>query len=469
MKKKILILGAGPSGLSVAYGAKKNNSEIDIKVIEKKNQVGGLAGSFKSGDDFIDYGPHRLSVQNSIIKSIAESLLESNLIINKSQHGVEFNDKLYQFPPKIKDLLNIKSILIIYKLVISYISGKFHWFINRYKNENFNEYILHQFGNFFLNEIAKPMSNKVWGDSDKIDPNFVTQRFSMVKPFEIFKQFIFPSPKLNPSTFYYPKFGGFQAIWDAMSEKLKNNNVDICLNSFPTKIIIENEKIIKIQYKEDDNIKTIDTLNTSVVSTIPILNLVKIIDLKSEKLVEMAKKIRVRSMYLVVMKFNQNQTLPYRTLIFPEKKFIFNRIFEQNLYSQDSVKTDRSVIVADITYDRNDKNYEDENKILEKTTEQISKLDYIDMTNLINIELKKVEFAYVSPEIETRKNFDLIRKELEKIDNLHLLGRFGVGDYDNSDYAIINGLNLSDLLTSKITSIDYSLKKSKSTDSKIVG
>jgi len=36
MKKKILILGAGPSGLSVAYGAKKNNSEIDIKVIEKK-------------------------------------------------------------------------------------------------------------------------------------------------------------------------------------------------------------------------------------------------------------------------------------------------------------------------------------------------------------------------------------------------------------------------------------------------
>ena len=32
-----------------------------------------------------------------------------NLIINKSQHGVEFKKKLYQFPPKIKDLLNIKS------------------------------------------------------------------------------------------------------------------------------------------------------------------------------------------------------------------------------------------------------------------------------------------------------------------------------------------------------------------------
>ena len=53
MTKKILVLGAGPSGLSIAYGVKKNNPEIDIKIIEKKNQVGGLAGSFKSKDDFI--------------------------------------------------------------------------------------------------------------------------------------------------------------------------------------------------------------------------------------------------------------------------------------------------------------------------------------------------------------------------------------------------------------------------------
>ena len=36
MKKNILILGAGPSGLSVGYGVKKNNPEINIEIIEKK-------------------------------------------------------------------------------------------------------------------------------------------------------------------------------------------------------------------------------------------------------------------------------------------------------------------------------------------------------------------------------------------------------------------------------------------------
>ena len=66
-------------------------------------------------------------------------------------------------------------------------------------------------------------------------------------------------------------------------------------------------------------------------------------------------------------------------------------------------------------------------------------------------------------------NIDLIRKELEKIDNLHLLGRFGVGDYDNSDYAILNGLNLSDYLSSKISKIEYTQIRSATSQEKIIG
>ena len=107
-------------------------------------------------------------------------------------------------------MINIKSIILISKIIISYFSGKIHWFVNRYGNENFNDFVHHQFGKYFLDQIAKPMSTKVWGDSNKIDPNFVTQRFSMIKPFEIFKQFIFPSPKLNPSIFITPSMVDFK-------------------------------------------------------------------------------------------------------------------------------------------------------------------------------------------------------------------------------------------------------------------
>ena len=68
----------------------------------KKKKVGGLAGSFEIGNDIIDYGPHRLAIQNPQIKNIAESLLKTNILVNKSQHGVQFKEKLYQFPQKSK-------------------------------------------------------------------------------------------------------------------------------------------------------------------------------------------------------------------------------------------------------------------------------------------------------------------------------------------------------------------------------
>ena len=168
------------------------------------------------------------------------------------------------------------------------------------------------------------------------------------------------------------------------------------------------------------------------------------------------------------MKFNQNQTLPYRTLIFPEKEFIFNRIFEQNLYSRNTIEDNKSVIVADITFDKNSEFYSTD-KIKEIVKEQIGKLNYINIDKLESIKVELIEHAYVSPEEQTRKNFQLIEKKLNEIENLELIGRFGVGEYDNSDYAILNGLNLSDYLTSKISKIEYDLIKSGSSQEKILG
>ena len=42
----------------------------------------------------------------------------------------------------------------------------------------------------------------------------------------------------------------------------------------------------------------------------------------------------------------------------------------------------------------------------------------------------------ISPTKTTKETFNYINKELNKIKNLNVLGRFGAGDYDNSDYAI---------------------------------
>jgi protoporphyrinogen oxidase len=101
-KKKIIILGAGSTGLSVALGLSEELKKNCV-IVEKKTKVGGLAGSFIYNNDIVDYGPHRLSIENPKIKNIAENLLGPNLLLKKSQHGVFYKNKIYQFPPRLID------------------------------------------------------------------------------------------------------------------------------------------------------------------------------------------------------------------------------------------------------------------------------------------------------------------------------------------------------------------------------
>ena len=54
--KKILILGAGVTGLSAAW--KLSEHGYDVKVLDKENVVGGLAKTIKFNENYIDIGPH---------------------------------------------------------------------------------------------------------------------------------------------------------------------------------------------------------------------------------------------------------------------------------------------------------------------------------------------------------------------------------------------------------------------------
>lgn len=56
--KKIIIIGAGPTGLAAAYRLKELGYD-NFKVYEQKSYVGGLCASFKDDNGFIwDLGGH---------------------------------------------------------------------------------------------------------------------------------------------------------------------------------------------------------------------------------------------------------------------------------------------------------------------------------------------------------------------------------------------------------------------------
>src|SRR6185436_3678962 len=57
--KKVVIIGAGPAGLTAAYELLLKEPGIDLTIIEQDKQVGGLAKTVEYKGNRIDIGGHR--------------------------------------------------------------------------------------------------------------------------------------------------------------------------------------------------------------------------------------------------------------------------------------------------------------------------------------------------------------------------------------------------------------------------
>ena len=58
MKKNIVIIGAGPAGLTAAYELSKKKN-FNITIIEADSQVGGISKTINHNGNRIDIGGHR--------------------------------------------------------------------------------------------------------------------------------------------------------------------------------------------------------------------------------------------------------------------------------------------------------------------------------------------------------------------------------------------------------------------------
>lgn len=110
MKKKIIILGAGPCGLSMAYHLALKGEKIEL--YEARNLVGGLGGSESVDGMIFDYGPHIYHTDDKDMKKFwlehfGDLLVEKHFFSKNYKDGVLYDyplsyESINKFPTKIK-------------------------------------------------------------------------------------------------------------------------------------------------------------------------------------------------------------------------------------------------------------------------------------------------------------------------------------------------------------------------------
>src|SRR3989338_11530249 len=209
--KKIIIIGAGPTGLGAAYRLKKFGYDNFI-VYERSNYAGGLCASFKDDKGFTwDLGGHILFSKYKYFNIVVENILQNNYVIHKRNAWIRTMDRWIPYPFQ-KNIRYLPG-----DIAAECLRG-----IRRASRENkeaanFQEWIINNMGEGIAKYFMLPYNFKVWAyPLYLLSSDWITDRVSSIKLQEM-RTLLMPDVDKNDwgqnATFKYPLYNGIGGMF----------------------------------------------------------------------------------------------------------------------------------------------------------------------------------------------------------------------------------------------------------------
>ena len=176
-KKKIVVLGAGITGLVTAYYFSQNKN-FEVILVERQKYVGGTAYSFDYKGFTLDYGPHKIYTE--IPGIINEIQKVTPLLKIKKENSIYLKDNFFDFPLKISQIFQ-KIPFTAMKSGIEIFTKS----LNKLPDDSYENFLINRFGKTLYNLSFKDYATKVWGtDPKKLDKELAIKRVAVSNIFE---------------------------------------------------------------------------------------------------------------------------------------------------------------------------------------------------------------------------------------------------------------------------------------------
>lgn len=442
MNKEVLILGGGPAGMAVAFELYRAGKSF--LVIEKNGTVGGLAKTFQYGEFRTDTGPHRFFSQNQYLYDFIEDLLGEHWIKVDRLTRFYINGKFFLYPIKLKNaLLNVgfyRALIILF----DYLSQRIKRIFLNQNPVSFEEQVVWDFGRALAELNILNYTEKIWGlPCSEISPDWAKQRIKGLSFKEIIKKVLIKSkggPKTLVDQFYYPDLGT-GLIYKRIKEKISmcEDNV-LRLNSYPVKIIHDDERITKIVISVKNDNQIIEP--KFVISSIPIIEFVNLLDPKvPNDVLQAVKNLKFRSHVSLFVTLNKVSVFPDQWIYFPDKEIPFGRIMEPKNFSKKMSPPDKTSLLVEFFCWENDKIWNaSKEELFKLSIEWLEKLGFVRRDEVIDCFVHKEKYAYPVYDLCYKRHLGKIKDYLGQFKNLQLIGRAGNFRYNNQDHALEMGI-----------------------------
>ncbi|MBI1832825.1 MAG: NAD(P)/FAD-dependent oxidoreductase, partial [Planctomycetes bacterium] len=448
----VVIIGAGPAGLTAGYLLSKENVPVTILEADP-TYVGGIARTAKYKGYHFDIGGHRFFSKSKEVEDLWTELLPDDMLDRPRSSRIYYRDQFFAYPLKATEALFKLGIFESTRCMLSYLWAKV-WPYGDPKN--FEEWVSNQFGSRLFNIFFKTYTEKVWGMSCKeISADWAAQRIKGLSLWSAIWNSLFKpaSPQAGDDksnviktlidTFRYPRRGPGM-MWDAAAAKIKEMGGEIEMGMKVVACDYDAEEKLWTTTYQDQQGERHKVESRHVISSAPMRQLVNGISPRMhEPVIKAADSLRYRDFLTVVLILKDRSAFDDNWIYIHDPSVQVGRIQNFKSWSPEMVP-DPTMTCYGLEYfcfEGDGLWTSTDAELIELGKRELAKIGLAAPEDVVDGTVVRQPKAYPVYDDDYAKHVNTIREELDKnYPNLYLVGRNGMHKYNNQDHAMMTAM-----------------------------
>jgi len=483
--KKVIIIGAGPAGLTAGYELlKKAPDEYSVTIYEESAAIGGISRTVNHNGNRMDIGGHRFfskdkevmnwwqemmprqgkpsfdDIQLGREKTLAEEgpdpeQTDRVMLVRNRVSRIYYKHKFFDYPVSLKwDTIKNMGFATTMEAGFSYLGSA----IVKKEESSLENFYINRFGKKLYSMFFEGYTEKLWGrHPSEISADWGAQRVKGLSILAVIKDMFtkvtgISDGKVETSLieeFYYPKYGPGQ-LWETTAKEFEALGGQIVMNAKVTKINTNGTDAVKSITVEQDG-STSEVSGDIFFSSMPVKDLVAGMNDVPENEARIAAGLPYRDFVTVGLLMNRlelkNETkirtlgniVPDCWIYVQDTGVKMGRIQIFNNWSPYMVKHPDKRVWVGLEYfcAEGDKFWNlTEDQTIRFAIAELKKMGVINEdTKIYDGHRERVKKAYPAY-FDTYDEIDTLIEYLNRFGNLWCVGRNGQHRYNNMDHSM---------------------------------
>ena len=495
--KKVIIIGAGPAGITAANELLKDTKgEYDVTILEETERIGGISQTVRYNGNRMDIGGHRFFSKSDEVMNWWSELMpvqgkpsfddkilgrekplvengpdpekdDKVILVRDRVSRIYYNKHFFDYPVTMS-AATIKNMgfLTTMKAGFSYLKSVMF----KKPEDSLENFYINRFGKVLYSMFFEGYTEKLWGrHPSEISADWGSQRVKGLSIRAVLKDMFsktFGGKKSSKEVetslieqFWYPKYGPGQ-LWEIASDRAIERGAILLKNHSVKNIVCKDGKITAVVCNTPEGEKTIE--GDIFVSSMPVKDLVAGMtgDEPSKEIKYIAENLPYRDFVtvgLLVNKLNLKNETKMKTLnnIVPdcwiyvqETSVKLGRIQIFNNWSPYMVEDPENTVWIGLEYfcaEGDDFwNLSDE-ECIKLATKELESMGVISSSEVLDSHREKIKKAYPAY-FDTYAQMDELIKYLDTYTNLYCVGRNGQHRYNNMDHSMLTAIRAAEAI-----------------------